>query len=294
MSTARAASASRRRRLYPDVELAVTLDPEVVQTRSGAQAMRDKLTGELMHPVGPLVESQRLYVEPSRLAARLQEDWGAPLVLLDVGLGAASNALAAWRCSESLPGVRRRLRIISLDRSLAALELALTPAHAADFGLEASAGAAARALLARGGHQTPHTEWQLRLGEIEANLRVDPEDLADIVFWDPFSPRANPELWTCAALTLVRGACRAGATLHTYSGATAVRAALLLAGFAVGMGEKLSEGKYATIAATSVDLLQQPLERRWVERLSRSSAPFPLDAPHDALERIRALAQFAG
>lgn len=279
---------------YPEAEQAVRLDPEVVQTRSGAQAMRDKRTGELMHPVGPLVESERLYVQPSRLAARLQEASSAPLLLLDVGLGAASNALGAWRCSEALSGARRRLRIISLDRSLAALELALTPAHAAAFGLQASAGEAARALLERGRHETPHTDWQLRLGEIEANLGVGAEDLADIVFWDPFSPRANPELWTCAALAQVRAACRAGATLHTYSGATSVRAALLLAGFAVGMGEKLSEGKYATIAATSVELLQQPLERRWVERLSRSSAPFPQDAPLDALERIRALAQFAG
>jgi queuine tRNA-ribosyltransferase len=247
-----------------------------------------------MHPVGPLVESQRLYVEPSRLAQRLQESSGARLVLLDVGLGAGSNALAAWRCSESLRGARRRLRIISLDRSLAALELALAPAHASAFGLEASAGEAARALLGRGRHETPHTEWQLRLGEIEANLCAGAEELADIVFWDPFSPRANPELWTCAALGQVRGACRDGATLHTYSGATAVRAALLLAGFAVGMGAKVSEGKYATIGATSVELLQQPLERRWLERLARSSAPFPLDAPSDALERIRALAQFAG
>jgi queuine tRNA-ribosyltransferase len=293
MNTARVASGSPCRTHYPDAELQVTLDPEVVQTRSGAQAMRDKLTGELMHPVGPLVESERLYVEPSQLALRLQGA-GAPLVLLDVGLGAASNALAAWRCSEALPGARRRLRIISLDRSLAALELALTPAHVGAFGLRASAGEAARALLAQGRHETSHTEWQLRLGEIEVNLRGSAEDLADIVFWDPFSPRANPELWTCAALTQVRAACRAGATLHTYSGATAVRSALLLAGFAVGMGAKLSEGKYATIAATSVDLLQQPLQRRWFERLSRSSAPFPHDAPSDALERIAGLAQFAG
>ncbi len=52
--------------------------------------MRDKLTGELMHPlVGPLVEAPRLYIEPSRLAERLsQADHDGPLVLLDVGLGA--------------------------------------------------------------------------------------------------------------------------------------------------------------------------------------------------------------
>jgi queuine tRNA-ribosyltransferase len=212
---------------------------------------------------------------------------------LDVGLGAGSNALAAWRCSESLAEPRRRLRIISLDRSPAALELALAPEHASAFGLLDAAGEAARAVLARGRHEAAHSDWELRLGEIQAELPELGAGLADIVFWDPFSPRVNPELWTCAALTAVRAACRSGATLHTYSGATSVRAALLLAGFAVGVGEKVSEGKYATCAATSPELLEQPLDRRWLERLSRSTAPFPADAPADASLRIVALPQFA-
>jgi len=70
-----------------------------VTTRDGAPAVVDRAVGEVMHPViGPAVESERLYVAQSRLAARLAEG-GAPLVLFDVGLGAGSNALAAWRTS---------------------------------------------------------------------------------------------------------------------------------------------------------------------------------------------------
>ncbi len=268
-----------------------TLDCEVVQTRSGAQAMRDKLSGELMHPVGPLLESQRLYVEASRLAMRLHCS-SAPLVLWDVGLGAASNASRAWLCAEAL-GEARLLRILSFDRSLAALELAVQVEHARAFGLEGSVGEAALALLEHGRHESAHCVWELRLGELETTLRGALADPADIVFWDPFSPRANPELWTCAAFTAARRGCRTGATLHTYSGATSVRAALLLAGFAVGIGEPVSPGKHATCAATSVEDLRQPLTRRWFERLARSSAPFPSDAPADALERIEALPQFA-
>jgi len=270
----------------------MTLDCELVQTRGGALAVRDKATGELMHRTGPMIESQRLYVGPSRLAVRLRESNSAPLVVLDVGLGAGSNALAAWRCSESSAGPRRRLRIISLDRSLAALELALAPQNAHAFGLIEGAGEAARGLLARGQHEAANTEWELRLGEIESLLPELRAELADIVFWDPFSPRVNPGLWTCATLTAVRRACRSAATLHTYSGATSVRAALLLAGFAVGAGDKVSEGKFATCAATSPELLEQPLDRRWLERLSRSTAPFPADAPPDAWLRIVALPQF--
>src|SRR5262245_14251923 len=222
------------------------LDCEIVQSWTGARVMRDKLTGELMHPVGPLIESLRLYVEASNLAARLQQRSEDALVLWDVGLGAASNAGMAWRCSEALTGARRGLRIVSFDRSLAALELALRPANARAFALDGGAGEAARELLENGRHRTAHTDWELRLGDLEDLLQRSDAERVDIVFWDPFSPSANPWLWSCAAFAAARRACRAGATLHTYSGATAVRSALLLGGFAVGLGERVSKGKSAT------------------------------------------------
>jgi queuine tRNA-ribosyltransferase len=267
---------------------------EVVITRSGARAMRDRATGELMHPViGPLVEAERLYVAPSRLAARLRVSNGGPLVLLDVGLGAGSNAIAAWRVSEAMPEAARRLELQSFDRDLSALELALHPEHASAFGLEGSAGAAARTLLAEHRHQSSRTRWRLLLGELPAMLHQIATDSVDIVFWDPFSPRANPALWTLSAFAALRPLCREGATVHTYSAATATRSALLLAGFAVGIGESTGEEKQTTLAAVSVNDLARPLDRSFLDRLARSSAPFPPDAPKDALQRIAALAQFA-
>lgn len=274
----------------------MTLDceVEVVVTRSGAPAMRDRRSGEVMHPlVGPLVEAERLYVAPSRLAARLREPDPRPLTLLDVGLGAGSNAIAAWRLAASLPGRARALRLVSFDRSQAALELALEPAHAAAFGLDGDAGGAARALLERGCAASAHADWRLRLGELPQSLALEPVACADIVFWDPFSPSANPELWSVQAFTALRRLCRDGATFHTYSGATATRSALLLAGFAVGIGEPISPGRSATTAGTRAADLPRPLDRRWLDRLARSSAAFPADAPADALQRIRTLAQFA-
>jgi queuine tRNA-ribosyltransferase len=123
-------------------------------------------------------------------------------------------------------------------------------------------------------------------------LSREPEASADIVFWDPFSPLANPELWNFEAFTALRRSCRAGATVFTYSGATRVRAALLLAGFSVGHGAAIRAGKEATVAALAPAVLARPLGRSWLERLARSSAPFPSDAPVDALARVRALPQF--
>jgi queuine tRNA-ribosyltransferase len=267
----------------------------VVTTRGGARAMLDHATGEVMHPVvGPLVEAERLYLSPSRLAARLTHAADRPLVLYDVGLGAGSNAIAAWRLSESLPRSARRLEIVSFDRSLDALALALAPEHAAHFALDGAAGAAAHTLLARGHCESARTSWRLVTGELLDALAAEPPASADVVFWDPFSPRANPSLWTVAAFKLLRDRCRAGCTVHTYSGATTTRSALLLGGFAVGFGDPIGEKTQTTCGAVRAEDLVRPLDGRWLHRLVRSSAPLPLDAPEDALSQIAALPQFGG
>jgi queuine tRNA-ribosyltransferase len=67
---------------------------------------------------------------------------------------------------------------------------------------------------------------------------------------------------------------------------------MLLAGFAVGVGPRTGTPGQTTIAAVRLGDLAQPLDKRWLERLLRSSAPLPADAPEDALERIAALEQF--
>jgi queuine tRNA-ribosyltransferase len=268
---------------------------EVVRTRSGALAMLDRQTGEVMHPIGgPLEEADRLYVAPSRLEQRLREPRPEPLVLLDVGLGAGSNAAAALRLRQSLAGELRPLHIVSIDRSRAAFDLALLPEHAPAFGWSGEALHAARSLARDGVYTSPGIEWRWRELELHEALAREPATSADVVFWDPFSPDANPEAWTLAAFRALRRVCRAGASVHTYSGATRVRSALLLAGFDVGIGDKIAEGKFATSAALPPRSLEHPLDRRWLERLARSSAPFPPDAPADALERVRAGGQFAG
>jgi len=265
---------------------------EVVTTRGGARAVLDRDSGEVMHPVvGPLIESLRLYVEPSRLAARLALPATGALVLFDVGLGAGSNALAAWRVSEAMPSDARRLTIVSFDRSAEALALALV--HPSDFALDGAAGVAARALLTHGESATARTTWRFHCGELPETLSREAAESADLVYWDPFSPRANPSLWSYAAFRALRGRCRDECTVHTYSGATATRSALLLAGFAVGLGEPIGDEKQSTCAAVDVASLTTPLDQRWLERLSRSSAPLPSDAPPDAMAQVARCAQFA-
>jgi len=263
---------------------------EIVQTRGGALAIRSLADGEVMHPgVGPLVEAEQLYVRQSRLRERLVAREADRLVLFDVGLGAGSNALAARSASEGLPAAAARLELVSFERDLGALELALAAGEA--FGWRGEAADAARALLARGAHETARTHWRLVRGDLlEALARQTVR--ADIVYWDPFSPRANPALWTVAAFSEARRVAGPRCALYTYSASTATRLALLLAGWAVGVGDAIGDKAQTTSAAVAVSDLARPLDRGWLARLSRPEVPLPSDAPSDAIARARLAPQF--
>jgi queuine tRNA-ribosyltransferase len=262
---------------------------EIVRTRAGALAVRCREAGEIMHPgVGPLVEAEQLYVRQSDLAGRLRAQ-AEPLVLFDVGLGAGSNAIAARAVSEAAPASAAQLELISFERDLGALELALGQGVA--FGFAEEMATAARTLLASGRHDSARTSWRLEPGDLlEALARQTA--LADVIFWDPFSPRANPTLWTVAAFAAARRCAGPACTLFTYSASTATRVAMLLAGWAVGVGDGVGTKDRTTAAAVRAADLARPLDRRWLGRLDLPGVPLPADAPSDAVARVAAAAQF--
>ena len=208
-----------------------------------------------------------------------------------MGLGAASNALAARRISESLPASARPLAIVSFENDLGALRLALE--HPEGFLLDGEPGDAARALLAHGLHETARTRWSLVQGDALAALARYDGPPAEVIFWDPFSPRVNPGLWTVEAFRSLRRVCGPRATLYTYAASTTTRLALLLAGFAVGEGAPSGSQKETTCAALDVRDLANPLGPRFLDRLRRSSAKPPQGAPADLLQAIAAMPQFA-
>lgn len=267
----------------------------IVATTSGAPAVLDREAGEVMHPgLGAAAEAEHLYVAQSRLGARLAQG-GAPLVLFDVGLGAAANALAALRCARAAPAGARRLALFSFERDLGALAHAAAQDGAARLQWSAADRAAALALLEHGAYDEPQVSWRLLQGDVLDTLARAPQ-CADLVFWDPWSPRTNPELWTTRAFAALRDHCAPGAELFTYSRATAVRSALLLAGFHVGVGAVVGN-KETTAAALPPALPVQPLDLRWLTRLQRSSAALPSDVAAAevpaAFRQIAAHPQFA-
>ncbi|MEI9952860.1 MAG: MnmC family methyltransferase [Pseudomonadota bacterium] len=251
-------------------------DFELVTLRNGTRAVRHLGHGEVMHPsVGPWQEARALYVEQSRLAEKLQVE-GPPLHVWDVGLGAGTNAVAALTCAREL-GLRQRreLQVVSFEIDRAPLRLALADARGFPF-LQPFADAG-RALLKGERWSEARSHWQLHLGDA-AELWRGAWQPADLIFFDPFSPASNPSLWTPSAFAALRAHAREdgdGCTLFTYSAATPTRVSLLLAGFYVGTGIATGMKKETTVAATQRELLEQPLDARWLSRWERSAAQAP-------------------
>lgn len=256
---------------------------ERVTLRNGTRAIREKDSGEVMHPsVGPWVEARTLYVEQGGLAERLSQRSAtgtndAPVVVWDVGLGGAANAAAALTCARDAgaAGWARRLELVSFERDLQPLELSLEDPEGFPFLAEWSD--AARALIRDGGWDGGFARWTLHRGDV---LDALPKAGAppELVFFDPFSPETNTELWTPHAFAALRERLREdgpGSLLLTYSASTRTRASMLLGGLFVGVGIPIGGKQETTAAATRRELLARPLETRWLERWRRSSAREP-------------------
>jgi queuine tRNA-ribosyltransferase len=268
-------------------------DFEVVATRSGARAVRHRGHGEGMHPVGPWEEANRLYVDQLELERRLGIPTDEPLRILDVGLGAGANAVAALTRAKAMGGRRARpVEIISLEIDLSPLALALDDPEGFPW-LEPWAGPAER-ILSEHRWEEPSIGWRVLVGDAREAIE-ELDGVFDLCFFDPFSPQANGELWDVGFLRALRSRTRyAGAVLATYSAATPARVAFLLAGFFVGQGESTGTRVETTVAATKKELLRAPLGERWLQRWERSSARSPHGLPiTEELERaVREHPQF--
>jgi hypothetical protein len=58
-----------------------------------------------------------------------------------------------------------------------------------------------------------------------------------------------------------------------------LRVTLLLAGFFVGVGHATGQKEETTIAANSLQLIDEPLDRRWLQRAHRSTSAEPMWDP---------------
>ena len=268
-------------------------DYEVHVAPAGFASIRQISSGEIMHArTPPLEEARLLYVEPSRLAERLRAAGpgdAEPLVVWDVGLGAAANAMAAIRCYEeeaAAGGAVRPMRLVSFENDLDSLRLAL--AHHWDFPYLWHGGPAG--VLKSGRWRSGKfagLSWELAAGDFLESIGAAPAPAAPaVIFYDPFSGNSDGRLWTLDAFRRLRAAVGGrGVELFTYSASTAVRGALLAAGWYVARGRGIGGRPETTVALTPEALggtdagRHELLGAGWLDKWRRSGARVPAGVP---------------
>ncbi len=277
----------------------------IVKLANGGHSVHSLAHAETFHPVvGPVAEAQALYVRQLRLLERLATHRGE-FVIWDVGLGAAANAITVLRATGELCCA---IRMVSFDHTLAPLQFALQQTahlrYLAGYEEKLNLLIRQRQVSFRSGQQS--VAWEMHEADFPSLVagraaRNLPKPHA--IMFDAFSPAKNPAMWTqplFANVYQLLDPARPCAP-PTYSRSTMLRVTLLLSGFHVGIGHATGEMEETTIAANAPELIETPLDRRWLERARRSTSAEPMWEPvyrqaplaPATWERLRQHPQFA-
>lgn len=254
---------------------------EIVTVKAGVASLRSRVAGETFHPVvGPMAEARVLHVQQQRLVERAASA-GERFVIWDVGLGAAANAVAVLEAFAACESAAE-IELHSFDETIAPLAFACE--NAAQLGYLAPFRGAIDELLASGETRVGQVRWIFHRGDFRELVTTTPAPAPHAVIYDPYSAKANPEMWTLEHFARLRARLipDAPCLLTNYTRSTAVRVTLLLAGFFLGRGRGVGEKDETTVASNARELLEAPLERDWLQRVRFSTKSAPLRAGSSA------------
>lgn len=275
---------------------------EIYQNKAGFYTIRDIQHGEVMHSVNdPQREAGDLYLRQINLEKALTvTEKTVPFVVWDVGMGAATNAMAlvleAERLLEEKNSALRPLEIISFENDTDALALALK-----NPSLFSHVRHAAPHMLLENGewiHPGGQIRWVLVKGDFCETM--SPCVQPDSIMYDMFSMKVESELWSYDLFGRIYEKCGGkAASLITYSASTQVRSALLAAGFFVAKGAASGPKTDTTIAFSQLSLLGPEftlLDNEWLSRWERSDSQhadgLPEQESDDIKTRVRRHPQF--
>tara|TARA_R110001592_G_scaffold52649_10_gene161449 strand:- start:46752 stop:48803 length:2052 start_codon:yes stop_codon:yes gene_type:complete len=194
-----------------------------------------------------LNESRYVFLKPNRLPDRFSEgDLSSPFIVAETGFGTAKNFLITWQAWQQVPEPKRPLHFFSIEKyPLRKEDLVKTLSHWPElkdfiepliqqyppivFGLQTLDFEAGQVRLS------------LFFGDITTGLQLS-IFLADAWYFDGFSPKKNPEMWTDKLFSLATEKSKHGTTFSTFTSASIVRKRLSKAGFDVlkqeGFGKK--------------------------------------------------------
>lgn len=253
-------------------------DYEVHVSASGFSSIKQISSGEIMHSVTePEVEARNLYLEPSHLKDRIASS--SELVIWDVGLGAAANAMAVVHELQSLVEQGHKpqceIKIVSFENDLDSLRLALR--NQGEFPYLRHAGP--HALLESGEWNKPEHRLNWKLYEGEFLKTYDQTPLPDLIYYDLFSKKSDGSAWTIEAFrNLAKFTRKKPFKLMTYTASNLIRAILLSEGFFVAYGSPSGPKTTTTLVFNDEAAARAQgnlLGAEWLATWKRSQTQFP-------------------
>ncbi|KGF73599.1 hypothetical protein DO97_16580 [Neosynechococcus sphagnicola sy1] len=236
--------------------------------------------GEHFHSrEGAKTEALFKFVQATGLEQRASQQ---TLKLLDVCYGLGYNTAAAletiWRINP-----RCQVEVYGLELDETVPRAAIAPPLIDSW--SPAVQTALKAIAHDYGYQTSGLQATLLIGDARQTIQQLNQWgwQADTIFFDPFSPRRCPQLWTIEFLGQVGRCLAPKGKFATYSRSAAVRTALLAAGLCLGtipVGERhrSHEWSYGTVAAFDPQSLH-PLSPMEQEHL-QTRAAIPYRDPH--------------
>ncbi|MDX2255482.1 MAG: MnmC family methyltransferase [Pseudanabaenaceae cyanobacterium bins.39] len=216
-------------------------------------------------------EAEAKFVIPSQILqkARCQ----GQVHILDICYGLGYNTAAAIASLFELGNGRSaKVQIIGLENNLAVPQRAI-----AEGLVHIWPPAIAEILTIVAQHRCYHAEaldLQLIIGDARQTINQVPQQWADAIFLDPFSPRHCPQLWTVEFMQLVAQCLKPDGYLVTYSSAAAVRTAMISAGLEIGAIAPVGRKSPSTIAAFAPTPLPPLSELELAFLQTRTAIPY--------------------
>ena len=207
--------------------------PKIQITEDGSHTLFSEMAGQTYHSShGAVQESRHIFI--SQLS-------GGPLAVLEIGFGTGLNALltAAWAMENGVGVEFTTIELYPLERDvyselnygcmLGEEELFLR-LHEDEWG-DDFVGVAKNFAIRK--CRCDIVEWLNSQQSIVNGQQLVDNGLYDVVYFDAFSPDAQPELWTEEVFRNVYELMKVGGVLMTYCAKGDVRRAMLAAGFRV-------------------------------------------------------------
>ncbi|WP_457640747.1 tRNA (5-methylaminomethyl-2-thiouridine)(34)-methyltransferase MnmD [Persephonella sp.] len=257
------------------------MDSKII-TADGTETFVNKEYGEAYHSTkaGAYTESIHKFINPCNIQTLSKKK--EVINILDIGFGLGYNVAAAITEAKKVnPEVKLNIISIEKDRNIFNKIKQLTIPESLKESYQIILSGQFQEIYIKKqqfeGYVTDIKNVTLKvlLGEGRRTLKnlLKTGLKFDAVFYDPFSPKVNTEMWTVEIFKVVKDLMTDKAVLATYSASLAVRKGLLEAGFKIGLVEPVGRKSYSTVATISGEI--PPLTEKEEKRIKTSPYAVP-------------------